>query len=157
MNVKHRHLRAVLVSVTFALALSLSVASATAAPAQHREDSVVGDVFVCESATYTVIEGTLKFTFHEGSSKSGNTNFTGTLVPQNVVLVDEDGAKYRNMGALWFGDTSNAQQGSAQGTFTAHLNIVSQGGGVVDTIRQTGHFGSNGEFELDHGTCMLPE
>jgi hypothetical protein len=129
MNVKHRHLRAVLGSVTFALALSLGVATATAAPAQHREDSVVGDVFVCESATYTVIEGTLKFTFHEGSSKSGNTNFTGTLVPQNVVLLDEDGAKYRNTGALWFGDTSNAQQGTAQGTFTAHLNIVSQGGG----------------------------
>ena len=152
-----KHLRPVVVAVTLALALSLGVATATAAPAQHREDSVVGDVFVCESATYTVIEGTLKFTFHEGSSKSGNTSFTGTLVPQNVVLVDEDGAKYSNTGALWFGDTSNAQQGSAQGTFTAHLNIVSQGGGVVDTVRQTGHFGANGEFELDKGTCLLPE
>jgi hypothetical protein len=155
--VKDRHLRAVVVSVTFALALSLGVATAIAAPAQHFEDSVVGDVFVCESATYTVIEGTLKSTFHEGTSKSGNTNFTGTLVPQHVVLEDEDGAQYRITGAIWFGDTSNAQQGSAQGTFTAYLNIVSQGGGVVDSVRQTGHFGSNGEFELDHGTCLLPE
>ncbi len=152
---KHRPLRRV-VGVTVALALSLGVASATAAPAQHGEDNVVGDVFVCESATYTVIEGTLKFTIHEGSSKSGNTNFTGTLVPHHVVLVDEDGAKYSNTGAVWFGDTSNAQQGSAQGTFTAHLNIVSKGGGVVDTVRQTGHFGANGEFELDKGTCELP-
>ena len=152
---KHRPLR--LATVTLALALSLGVASATAAPAQHFEESVVGDVFVCESATYTAIEGTLKSTFHEGSSKSGNTNFTGTLVPQHVVLVDEDGARYSNSGAIWFGDTSNAQQGSAQGTFTAHLNIISRGGGVVDTVRQTGHFGSNGEFELDHGTCVLPE
>jgi len=156
-NVKHRRLRPVAVTVAVAVALSLGVASATAAPAQHREDSVVGDVFVCESATYTVIEGTLKFTFHEGTSKSGNTNFTGTLVPQRVVLEDEDGALYSTTGALWFGDTSNAQQGSAQGTFTAHLSIISKGGGVVDTVRQTGHFGSNGEFELDHGSCLLPD
>jgi hypothetical protein len=154
-NVKQ--LRPVVVAVTLALALSLGVATATAAPAQHREDSVVADVFVCESAIYTVIEGTLKFTFHEGSSKSGNTNFTGVLIPQNVVLEDEDGALYSSTGAIWFGDTSNAQQGSAQGSFTAYLNIISKGGGVVDTIRQTGHFGSNGEFELDHGTCVLPE
>ncbi len=152
---KHRPLRTA--AVTVALALSLGVASATAAPAQHFEDSVVGDVFVCESATYTTIEGTLKSTFHEGSSKSGNTNFTGTLVPQNVLLVDEDGELYSIAGAIWFGDTSNAQQGSAQGTFTAYLNIVSKGGGVVDTVRQTAHFGANGEFELDHGTCELPE
>jgi hypothetical protein len=155
--VKHRPLRPVVVGVTLALALSLGVASGTAAPAQHFEDSVVGDVFVCESATYTVIEGTLKSTFHEGSSKSGNTNFTGTLVPQNVVLEDENGEQFRVAGAVWFGDTSNAQQGSAQGTFTAYLNIVSQGGGVVDTVRQTGHFSSTGEFFLDHGSCELPE
>jgi hypothetical protein len=155
--VKHRPLRPVVVGVTLALALSLGVASGTAAPAQHFEDSVVGDVFVCESATYTVIEGTLKSTFHEGSSKSGNTNFTGTLVPQHVVLEDENGAQYSIAGAVWFGDTSNAQQGSTQGTFTAYLNIISQGGGVVDTVRQTGHFGSNGEFFLDNGTCELPE
>ena len=44
-----------------------------------------------------------------------------------VVLEDEDGALYSNAGAIWFGDTSNAQQGSAQGTFTAYLNIISQG------------------------------
>jgi hypothetical protein len=153
--VKHRPLRPAV--VTLALALSLGVASATAAPAQHFEDSVVGDVFVCESATYTTIEGTLKSIFHEGTSKSGNTNFTGTLVPQHAVLEDEDGAKYSIAGAIWFGDTSNAQQGSAQGTFTAYLNIISKGGGVVDTVRQTGHFGSNGEFELDHGSCVLPD
>ena len=51
----------------------------------------------------------------------------------------------------------HANNGNAQGTFTAHLNIISQGGGVVDRVAQTGHFGSNGEFTLDKGTCMLPE
>jgi hypothetical protein len=156
--VKHRSMRPLVAALTLALTLALGVANATAAPAQHFEDSVVGDVFVCASATYTVIEGTLKSTFHEGSSNSGNHNFTGTLVPQNVVLEDEDGEQYRLAGAVWFGDTANAQQGSAQGTFTAYLNIVSQGGGVVDTVRQTGHFSSTGnEFFLDHGSCELPE
>jgi hypothetical protein len=140
------------------LAAAAAASPASAAPAQHFEDSVVGDVFVCSSAQYTVIEGTLKSVFHEGSSKSGNTNFTGTLVPRHVVLEDEDGNQYSLAGAVWFGDTANAQQGSAQGTFTAYMNIVSPGGGVVDTVRQTGHFSTTGnEFFLDRGSCELPE
>lgn len=145
--------------VLFALVFAAAVAAspASAAPAEHFEDSVVGDVFECATAQYTVTEGTLKSVFHQGSSKSGNTNFTGTLVPQHVVLEDEDGNQYSLAGAVWFGDTANAQQGSAQGTVTAYLNIVSAGGGVVDTVRQTGHFGATGEFSLDRGSCLLPE
>jgi hypothetical protein len=143
------------------LALVLAAAAAaypaTAAPAQHFEDSVVGDVFVCATATYTVTSGTLVSVFHEGTSASGNTNFTGTLVPRKVILEDEEGNVYSIAGAVWFGDTSNAQQGTAQGTFTAFLNIISKGGGVVDTVQQVGHFGPNGEFFLDRGTCVLPE
>jgi hypothetical protein len=139
------------------LASAAAASPASAAPAQHFEDDVTGDVFVCDSAVYTVTEGTLKSIFHQGTSKSGNTNFTGTLVPRHVVLEDEDGNQYSLSGAVWFGDTFNAQQGTAQGTFTAYLNIISRGGGVVDTVRQTGHFGSNGEFTLDHGSCELPE
>jgi opacity protein-like surface antigen len=140
------------------LVAAVPASAASAAPAEHFEESVVGDVFVCASAQYTVIEGTLKSVFHEGSSRSGNTNFTGTLVPQHVVLEDQDENQYLLAGAVWFGDTANAQHGSAQGTFTAYLNIVSPGGGVVDTVRQTGHFSTSGnEFFLDHGTCELPE
>jgi hypothetical protein len=139
------------------LAAAAATYSASAAPAQHFEDSVVGDVFVCASATYTVTSGTLVSVFHEGTTPSGNTNFTGTLVPKKVVLEDEEGNVYSLSGAVWFGDTSNAQRGTAQGTFTAYLNIISTGGGVVDTVRQTGHFGSNGEFFFDKGTCLLPE
>ena len=151
----HRHLWSVVVALT--VALSVGVATASAAPAEHFDESVVGDVFVCASATYTVTEGTLRSTFHEGSSSSGNTNFTGTLVPRHVVLEDENGDQFKLAGAVWFGDTSNAQQGTAQGTFTAYMNIVGKGGGVVDTVRQTAHFGSTGDFFLDHGSCELPE
>ena len=138
-------------------AIALAVPAA-AAPAEHFEDSVVGDVFECTENTYTVVSGTLKSVFHSGETPNGNTNFTGTLTPQGVKLVDAEGNTYRLSGAVWFGDTSNANQGSSQDTFTAYLNIVSQGGGVVDRVAQTGHFNSNGaEFFLDKGTCLLPE
>jgi hypothetical protein len=133
-------------------------APAAAAPAEHFEESVVGDVFVCAENTYTVVSGTLKSVFHSGVTPKGNTNFTGTLTPQGVTLVDADGNTYRLSGAVWFGDTSNATRGSFQGTFTAYLNIVSKGGGVVDRVAQTAHFSSDGaEFFLDKGTCLLPE
>ena len=132
-------------------------APAAAAPAEHFEENVVGDVFECADNTYTVISGTLESVFHFGETPTGNTNFTGTLIPQGVTLVDADGNTYRLSGAVWFGDTSNANQGSFQGWFTAYLNILSSGGGVVDRVAQTGHFSSDGaNFEFDKGTCLLP-
>jgi hypothetical protein len=134
-----------------------SALPAGAAPAQHSEESVVGDVFVCDTNTYETIAGTIKIVAHEGESASGNTNFTATLTPQNVVVRDEDGNLYRVSGAVWFGDTSNAQQESAQGTLTLHLNILSQGGGVVDRVALTGHFSTGGSnFTFDKGTCAPP-
>jgi hypothetical protein len=139
------------------LATAAAAYSASAAPAQHFTEDVTGDVFSCSTATYTVTSGTLMSVFHEGTSASGNTNFTGTLVPRKVALEDGEGNVYSLSGAVWFGDTSNAQQGSSQGTFTAFLNIISKGGGVVDTVRQVGHFGANGEFVMDSGSCVLPD
>ena len=147
------------VYVLLALVLVAAAAAypASAAPAQHFTEDVTGDVFVCDTAVYTVTSGTLVSTFHEGTSASGNTNFTGTLVVRRVVLEDAEGNVYSLRGAVWFGDTSNAQQGTAQGTFTAFFNIVSKGGGVVDTVRMVAHFGANGEFSIDSGSCVLPE
>jgi len=143
------------------LALVLAAAAAaypaSAAPAEHFTEDVTGDVFVCDSAVYTVTSGTLLGVFHEGTSASGNTNFTGTLVPKHVVLEDGEGNVYSLSGAVWFGNTSNAQQGTSQGTFTAFFNIVSKGGGVVDTVRMVAHFGANGEFSIDSGSCVRPD
>jgi hypothetical protein len=151
--------RRVIPATILGVGIAVAVAvPAGAAPAEHFEESVVGDVFECVDNTYTVVAGTLKSVFHAGETPTGNTNFTGTLTPKGVVLVDEDGNSYRLSGAVWFGDTSNATQGSFQGTFTAYLNIVSEGGGVIDRVAQTAHFNSNGtEFFLDKGTCELPE
>jgi hypothetical protein len=133
-----------------------SAPPAGAAPAVHEEVSVVGDVFECDTSTYTVVEGTIKIITHEDVSSSGNTNFTLTVTPRHVVLEDDAGNLYRASGAMWAGSTTNAQQGSEQGTFTFHLNIVSQGGGMVDRVALTAHFNDGDEFFLDKGTCAPP-
>jgi hypothetical protein len=127
-------------------------------PAMHFTEDVTGDVFVCGARTYTVVSGTLSVVIHEGESASGNLNFTGTLTPHNVVAEDAAGNTYSIRGAVWFGGTFNAQQGTEQGTFTAKLQIVARGGGTVDSVNVVGHFSPNGkEFFLDFGTCVLPE
>ena len=150
-------MKKVYVFLAVALAAAAAAHPASAAPAEHFTEDVTGDVFVCDDAVYTVTSGVLVSTFHFGQSASGNTNFTGTLVGRRVVLEDAEGNVYSLRGAVWFGDTSNAQQGTSQGTFTAFLNIVSAGGGVVDTVRMVAHFGTNGEFSMDSGSCVLPE
>ena len=133
----------------------LTAATATAnSPAIHSTEDVTGDVFVCEDETYTVTSGEIAFTFHEGSSASGNGNFTATIVPKNVIFEDSDGDAYRAVGAVWFGGTFNAQKGSFQGTFTFKLQIVSVGGGKPDSVNLVAHESSNGaNFFFDRGTC----
>jgi hypothetical protein len=147
------------VHLLLALVLTAAAAAypASAAPAEHATEDVTGDVFVCESAVYTVTSGVIAFTFHEGSSASGNQNVTGTIVPRGVEVVDAVGNVYSVRGATWFGGTLNAQQGTEQFTFTTFLNIVSAGGGVVDAVRLVGHVSPNGQtFEFDFGTCAEP-
>ena len=143
------------------LALVLAAAAAaypaSAAPAEHFTEDVTGDVFVCDSAVYTVTSGTLLSVFHEGTSASGNTNFTGTLVPKHVVLEDDEGNVYSLSGAVWFGDTSNAQQGTSQGTFTAFLTLSGKVEESSTRFGSVAHFGANGEFSIDSGSCVLPE
>src|SRR4029450_12713225 len=99
-------------------------------PAIHSTEDVTGDVFVCGARTYTAVSGTLSVVIHEGTSASGNLNFTGTLTPRNVVLEDAAGNTYYIAGAVWFGGTGNTQRGSEGGTFTAKLQIVARGGGT---------------------------
>ena len=68
----HRHLRSVVVAL--AVALAVGVATASAAPAEHFEESVVGDVFVCASATYTVTsKARSRASFHEGQQQRPGT------------------------------------------------------------------------------------
>jgi len=130
-------------------------------PAVHFVEDVTDDVIECEEAVYTITSGTIKLTFHEGSSSSGNQNFTGTITPQKVVAVDEEDNVYSVRGAFWFGATFNAQQASEQGTFTGKLQIVEKGTGTVDSVNLTFHINAvNGEptnvKEFDFGSCAEP-
>ena len=139
-------------------ALGVSTTS-MASPAVHSEEDVTGDVLVCETATYTITSGTIKLAFHEDESASGNFNVTGTITPQRVVAVDEEGNVYSLRGAFWFGATGNAQQGTFQATDTAKLQVISRGSGTVDSVNQTFHITVvNGNLkEFDFGTCQAPE
>jgi hypothetical protein len=144
------------------LALVLTAAAAAypanAAPAQHFIEDVTGDVFVCDDAVYTVTSGVVATTVHEGSSASGNMNFTVTIVPRKVVVEDAEGNVYSVKGAVWIGGTLNAQQGTEQFTSTQFLNIVGSGGGVVDSVRALFHVSPNGQIvDVDFGSCQPPE
>jgi hypothetical protein len=146
-----------LLALVLAAAAAVSPASANA-PAQHFTEDVTGDEIVCGSTVYTVTSGLLVITIHEGESASGNMNFTGTVVPRDVVLEDADGNVFSIQGAEWFGGTFNAQQGTFQFTDTDYFTIVSSGGGVVGTVRATFHISPNGKVvDLNFGTCELPE
>ena len=140
----------------------VGVAPAVAgSPAQHAVEDVTGDVLVCDSTTYTVTSGTIMTTIHEGTSASGNENFTGTLTPQGVVATDAAGNVYSLRGAFWFGGAFNAQQEVFVFTDTGKLQVVSQGSGTVDSVNVTSHMtfvnGNLREFEFDFGTCEEPE
>ena len=127
-------------------------------PAQHFEEDVTGDVLDCGAATYTITSGSVKIVSHEGTSASGNTNFTGTVTTHQVVAVDDAGNVYSIRGAEWFGATENAQQGTFQATFTGKLQVVARGSGSVDSVNVTQHITSvNGNVkEFDFGTCVAP-
>lgn len=130
-------------------------------PAVHFAEDVAGDVIECGATTYTITSGTIKLTFHEGSSSSGNLNFTGTITPQQVTAVDDEGNVYSVSGAFWFGATINAQRESGQETFTGKLQIVGAGG-TADSVNLTFHANFVGEEitnvkDFDFGSCVEPE
>jgi len=139
-----------------ALALGASPALANG-PAVHSSFDPTGSVFVCGPNTYTVTSGTVSVVMHEGSSASGNLNFTFTGTPKQVVAEDEDGNVYSIVGAIWSGFTANAQTGDFQTTFTGKLQIVSEGGGTADSVNVVFHISPNGDItSFDFGTCVLP-
>jgi hypothetical protein len=150
--------RFIVVAAGVASLLLFGLSSALAnQPAMHFTEPAAGEVLSCGDTTYTVVSGEIAIVLHEGQSASGNTNFTGTVTPQNVVLRDEAGNLYSLRGAEWFGATSNANTGGFQATFTGKFQVVSQGGGTVDSVNVVEHITFNGkEFSFDFGTCVAP-
>jgi len=141
--------------------LALAAPALANQPATHSTEDVTGDTFQCDTAVYTVTSGTVSIVTHEGASASGNENFTVTITPRNVVAVDEAGNQYSIVGAIWFGGTINANTGGMQFTDTDKLQIVSSGGGTVDSVNVTFHITAQPNNivvkDFDFGTCAEPE
>ena len=129
--------------------------------AEHSVEDVTGDTFQCGAAVYTVTSGTISIVVHEGAAASGNQNFTVTITPRKVMAVDEAGNQYSIVGAIWFGGTINANTGGEQFTDTEKFQIVSKGGGIVDSVNLTFHVTAQpNNFvvkDFDFGTCAPPE
>jgi hypothetical protein len=147
--------RFLLVAAAMASVLLVGASSALAnQPAMHFTQDVTGDTLQCGDTTYTIVSGEIAIVMHEGQSASGNANVTGTITPRHVVLQDQDGNLYSLAGAIWFGATFNANTGGFQATSTDKFQIVSQGGGTVDSVNAVEHVSPNGkEFLFDFGTC----
>ena len=155
-------MRRTLVSV---IALGVVMALATAAlangPAERFTEDVTGDQIVCEDATYTITSGEIRIVVHEGEAAQGNHNFTFTLTPRKVVAEDEFGNPVSVVGAFWAGGAFNANTGGEVFTFTGKLQLVSKGGGSVDSVNVTVHVTAQpNNFvikEFDFGSCLPPE
>jgi hypothetical protein len=153
--------RIVLLLSSVGLLLTLTGPALANQPADHFTEDVTGDTFQCDTAVYTVTSGTISTVVHEGAAASGNLNFTVTITPRKVVAVDEAGNQYSIVGAVWFGGTINANTGGEQFTATQKLQIVSKGGGTVDSVNLTFHVTAQPNNivvkDFDFGTCAPPE
>ncbi len=153
--------RIVLFLSSVGLLLALTGPALASQPAMHFTEDVTGDTFQCDTAVYTVTSGTISTVIHEGASASGNTNFTATITLRKVTAVDEAGNRYSIAGAVWFGGTTNANTGGEQFTDTEKFQIVSKGGGTVDSVNVTFHLTAQpNNFvikDFDFGTCATPE
>jgi len=89
-------------------------------------------------------------------AQSGNQIFTVTDTPQDVVLVDEQGATCTLRGATWFGGATNDSTGAEVITATHNLLIIAQGGGVADSVHLMERFRSGELITHEFGTCQLP-
>ena len=137
---------------------TLWMPAASASPAQQFVQDGTGLVIDCGSTTYTITAGSISIVSHEGTTASGNTNFTATVTTQHVVMVDAAGNVYSLRGTEWFGGTENAQQGTFVATSTGQLQVVAMGSGTVDNVNVVEHITLvNGNVkEFDFGTCVLP-
>ena len=155
MTTLERCLRFLLIAAATAGVLLSGVSPAAANQAAMRFiQPAPTDPLRCGDRTYTPISGELVTVVHEGQSASGNTNFTTTVTPRHVVLQDQDGNLYTVAGAMRFGFTLNANTGGFKGTSTDKFQIISQGGGTVDSVNGVEHVSPNGKhFLFDFGSC----
>ena len=71
-----------------AVAASGASASGNAGTTFVASFDVTGAVFTCPGTEYTVIEGTLRFVFHDSIAADGSEHLTSKRVPTTVTLTD---------------------------------------------------------------------
>ena len=139
-----------------AIAMLFTASTASATTTKSQED-ISGHVFTCPSVTMTAVPGSIVYiTEHHGTSASGNSNDTLTATARHNELIGSDGQTYYEVGALWDGDTLNAQTGNGQTTFTGKVQFVTRGGGIIGSTNMTIHTSPNGNVvDMEFGQCVL--
>lgn len=154
----HRRVRSLRAAAAIAgFIVVLTIGSAAAAGAQRQTEDVTGDQFTCGATVYTIQSGTISLVLHEGSTPSGNFNFTGTITPDHVVATDQSGNVVKIVGADWFGGAGNAT--GEVFTETDKFQIIGATGGVLGSVNETSHVNTrNGlSFDFNFGECSAPE
>jgi hypothetical protein len=136
---------------------ALVLASTASATVTKSQEDISGHVFTCPGLTMTAVPGSIIYiTEHHGTSASGNINDTLTATSRHNELIGSDGKTYYEVGALWDGDTVNANTGGSQTTFTLKAQFVTAGGGIVGSTNLTIHTSPNGNVEdFEFGQCTL--
>jgi hypothetical protein len=147
--------------IAFIAVMALATSVAASGPALKFTEDVTGEQFVCDDAVYTITSGEIQLVTHEGSAAQGNTNFTVTVTPRDVVAEDESGNPVSIVGAFWAGGAFNANSFGEVFTLTDKFQIVSSGGGTVGTVNVTFHVTFQQDNfvikDFDFGNCSTPE
>ncbi len=121
---------------------------------------MTGAVFTCPGTEYMVVEGTLRFVFHDSIAADGSEHLTSKRVPTEVTLTDGSTTTvYRLVGANAAGGNVNLE-GSDSSEFTdvTMFNILAPGGGIVDQVASVTHVGPTGSgFSFTFGECEAPQ
>jgi hypothetical protein len=150
--------RRYLIPLGLATIATLLLASTAGATATKSQEDVSGLVFTCPTVAMTAVPGSIIYiTEHHGTSASGNTNDTLTATARHNELIGNDGNTYYEVGALWDGDTVNAQTGNGESTFVVKVGFVTKGGGRVGSANLVIHTSPNGTVnDFQFGQCTLP-
>lgn len=144
---------AVLVGIT---GIGAGAGTAQAAPAERLSFDIAGETLAtCPTGSYEVLEGTVEIVVHAGEAASGNTNFTATERPVGVVVENDQGQRFRVVGANWFGGTYNAATDTFRATATHKWSIVGPGG-VVESFNMVEVVRGEDETVKLLGSCRWP-
>jgi hypothetical protein len=145
----------IVIAVAIMCLLTVSASPVLADPATHTSFDPAGDTILCSTKTYTITSGTFYVVDHVVTNAAGGSSASATLTPRDVTATDEAGNLYSLRGILRFGGTSSANAGTFH--FEGELQIISHGGGTVDSVNIVLAISPAGETFFYFGTCDPPQ